>query len=81
MKTNLLNRVRNQLADASIKQWFSVKRSSNLNTKSAKACPNIELVDLMLGTQSFIATPEMEKQELLYFIDFFNVMLNEVSAK
>jgi len=77
----LLNQARTQLADVSNKQWFSDNLQSSLIAKSAQVCPNIALVDLMLGTQSFIATPEMEKQELLYFIDFLNVSINGMLTK
>lgn len=78
---SLLNQVQNQLGDASNEQWFSENLQSKLSAKSAQVCPNIALVDLMLGTQSFILTPEMEKQELLYAIDFLNVSINGMLTK
>jgi hypothetical protein len=77
----LLNQARTQLADVSNKQWFSENLQSSLSVKSAQVCPNIALVDLMLGTQSFILTPEMNKQELLYVIDFLNVSINGMLTK
>lgn len=77
----LLDQVRNQLADASKKQWFSENLQSSLSAKSAQVCPNIALVDLMLGTQSFILTPELDKQELLNVIDFLNVSINGMLTK
>lgn len=77
----LLDQVRTHLADASNKQWFSENLQSSLNVKSAQVCPNVALVDLVLGTQSFILTPEMEKQELLYVIDFLNVSINGMLTK
>jgi hypothetical protein len=77
----LLNQARTQLADVSNKQWFSENLQSSLSAKSAQVCPNVALVDLMLGTQSFILTPEMEKQELLYVIDFLNVSINGMLTK
>jgi hypothetical protein len=77
----LLNQVRTQLADASNKQWFSENLQSSLSAKSAQVCPNIALIDLMLGTQSFIVTPEIEKQELLYVIDVLNVSINGMLTK
>jgi hypothetical protein len=77
----LLNQARTQLADASNKQWFSENLQSSLSAKSAQVCPNVALVDLMLGTQSFILTPEMDKQELLYIIDFLNVSINGMLTK
>ena len=77
----LLNQVRTQLADASNKQWFSENLQSSLSAKSAQVCPNIALVDLMLSTESFILTPEMDKQELLYVIDFLNVSINGMLTK
>ena len=77
----LLNQVRTQLGDASNKQWFSENLQSSLSAKSAHVCPNIALVDLMLGTQSFILTSEMDKQELLYVIDFLNVSINGMLTK
>ena len=77
----LLNQARTQLADVSNKQWFSENLQSSLSVKSAQVCPNIVLVDLMLGTQSFILTPEMNKQELLYVIDFLNVSINGMLTK
>jgi hypothetical protein len=78
---SLLTEARTQLADASNKQWFSENLQSSLSAKSAQACPNIALIDLMLGTQSFILTPEMEKQELLYAIEFLNVSINGMLTK
>jgi hypothetical protein len=77
----LLDQVRTQLADASNKQWFSENLQSSLNAKSAQVCPNVALVDLMLGTQSFTLTPEMDKQELLHAIDFLNVSINGMLTK
>lgn len=77
----LLNQVRTQLADASKKQWFSENLQSSLSAKSAQVCPNIALVDLMLGTQSFILTQDMDKQELLGVIDFLNVSINGMLTK
>jgi hypothetical protein len=77
----LLNEVRIQLTDASNKKWFSENLQSSLNAKSAQVCPNVALVDLMLGTHSFIPTPEMDKQELLYVIDFLNVSINGMLTK
>jgi hypothetical protein len=77
----LLNQVSTQFGDASNKQWFSENLQSSLSAKSAQVCPNIALIDLMLGTQSFILTPEMDKQELLYVIDFLNVSINGMLTK
>jgi hypothetical protein len=77
----LLNQLQNQLGDASNKQWFSENLQSSLSAKSAQVCPNIALVDLMLSTESFILTPEMDKQELLYVIDFLNVSINGMLTK
>lgn len=77
----LLNEARTQLSEASNKQWFSENLQSSLSAKSAQVCPNIALVDLMLGSQSFILTPEMDKQELLYVIDFLNVSINGMLTK
>jgi hypothetical protein len=77
----LLKQVRTQLGDASNKQWFSENLQSSLSAKSAQVCPNIALVDLMLSTESFILTPEMDKQELLYVIDFLNVSINGMLTK
>ena len=77
----LLNQVRTQLADAANKQWFSENLQSSLSAKSAQVCPNIALVDLMLSTESFILTQDMEKQELLHVIDFLNVSINGMLTK
>jgi hypothetical protein len=77
----LLKEVRSQLMDASNKQWFSENLQSSLSAKSAQVCTNIALVDLMLSTDSFILTPEMDKQELLYVIDFLNVSINGMLTK
>ena len=77
----LLNQVRTQLADASNMQWFSENLQSSLSAKSAQVCPNIALVDLMLSSQSFILTQDMDKQELLYAIDFLNVSINRMLTK
>ncbi len=78
---SLLNEARTQLGDASNKQWFSENLQSSLSAKSAHVCPNIPLIDLMLGTQSFILTPEMDKQELFYAIEFLNVSINGMLMK
>jgi hypothetical protein len=77
----LLNQVHTQLGDAANKQWFSDNLQSSLIAKSAQVCPNIALVDLMLSTESFILTPEMDKQELLHVIDFLNVSINGMLTK
>ncbi|MEJ6582805.1 MAG: hypothetical protein QNL29_02055 [Crocinitomicaceae bacterium] len=77
----LLNQVQNHLGDASNMQWFSENLQSSLSAKSAQVCPNIALVDLMLGTQSFVLTQDMDKQELLYVIDFLNVSINGMLTK
>ena len=77
----LLNQVRTQLADASNKQWFSENLQRSLSAKSAQVCPNIALVDLMLGTQPFTLTQDMDKQELLHAIDFLNVSINGMLTK
>ena len=77
----LLNQVRTQLGDAANKQWFSDNLQSSLIAKSAQVCPNIALVDLMLNSQSFILTQEMDKQELLHVIDFLNVSINGMLTK
>jgi hypothetical protein len=77
----LLDQVRTQLADASKKQWFSENLQSSLSAKSAQVCPNIALVDLMLSSQSFILTQDMNKQELLHVIDFLNVSINGMLTK
>lgn len=77
----LLNQVRTQLADASNKQWFSENLQSSLSAKSAQVCPNTALVDLMLSSQSFILTQDMDKQELLHVIDFLNVSINGMLTK
>jgi len=77
----LLNQVHTQLADAANKQWFSENLQSSLIAKSAQVCPNIALVDLMLSSQSFILTQDMEKQELLHVIDFLNVSINGMLTK
>ena len=77
----LLNQVQNQLGDASNMQWFSENLQSSLSAKSAQVCPNIALVDLMLSSQSFILTQDMDKQELLHAIDFLNVSINGMLTK
>ena len=77
----LLNQVRTQLGDAANKQWFSDNLQSSLIAKSAQVCPNIALVDLMLSSQSFILTQEMDKQELLHVIDFLNMSINGMLTK
>lgn len=77
----LLNEARTQLSEASNKQWFSENLQSSLSAKSAQVCPNIALVDLMLSSQSFILTQDMDKQELLYVIDFLNVSINGMLTK
>tara|TARA_B110000908_G_C10052651_1_gene356883 strand:+ start:57 stop:575 length:519 start_codon:yes stop_codon:yes gene_type:complete len=78
----LLTQVQNHLEDASNMQWFSENLQSSLSAKSAQVCPNIALVDLVMGTQSFILTPEMDKQELLYAIDFLkNMSFNGMLTK
>jgi len=77
----LLNQVQNQLADASNMQWFSENLQSSLSAKSAQVCPNIRLLEFMLGNESFVCGPNIEKQELLYAIDFLNVSINGMLTK
>ena len=77
----LLNQVRTQLADASNMQWFSENLQSSLTAKIAQVCPNIRLLEFMLGNESFVCAPNMEKQELLYAIDFLNVSINGMLTK
>lgn len=77
----LLNQVQNQLGDASNMQWFSENLQSSLSAKSAQVCPNIRLLEFMLGNESFVCAPNMEKQELLYAIDFLNVSINGMLTK
>jgi hypothetical protein len=77
----LLNQVRTQLADASNKQWFSENLQSSLTAKIAQVCPNIPVLTLMLGNEPFVCTPNMDKQELLYAIDFLNVSINGMLTK
>jgi hypothetical protein len=77
----LLNQARTLLADASNKQWFSENLQSNLRNKSAQVCPNVHLLELMMGDESFVCAPNMEKQELLYVIDFLNVSINGMLTK
>ena len=77
----LLNQVQNQLGDASNKQWFSENLQSSLTAKIAQVCPNIRLLEFMLGNESFVCAPNMEKQELLYAIDFLNVSINGMLTK
>ena len=77
----LLNQVRTQLADASNMQWFSENLQSSLSAKSAQVCPNIRLLEFMLGNESFVCGPNIEKQELLYAIDFLNVSINGMLTK
>ena len=82
LKINLLlNQVRTQLSEASNKQWFSENLQSSLSAKSAQVCPNIRLLEFMLGNESFVCAPNMEKQELLYAIDFLNVSINGILTK
>ena len=82
LKINLLlNQVRTQLSEASNKQWFSENLQSSLSAKSAQVCPNIRLFEFMLGNESFVCAPNMEKQELLYAIDFLNVSINGMLTK
>ena len=82
LKINLLlNQVRTQLSEASNKQWFSENLQSSLSAKSAQVCPNIRLLEFMLGNESFVCAPNMEKQELLYAIDFLNVSINGMLTK
>ena len=77
----LLNQVRTQLADASNKQWFSENLQSRLTAKIAQVCPNIPVLTLMLGNEPLVCTPNMDKQELLYAIDFLNVSINGMLTK
>ncbi len=77
----LLNQVQNQLGDASNKQWFSENLQSSLTAKIAQVCPNIPVLTLMLGNEPFVCTPNMDKQELLYAIDFLNVSINGMLTK
>jgi septal ring factor EnvC (AmiA/AmiB activator) len=77
----LLTEVRNQLAIDSNKEWFSQNLEKSLRQKSEQVCPNIPVLTLMFGNESFVCTPKMDKQELLYIIDFLNVSINGMLTK
>ena len=77
----LLTEVRNQLAIESNKEWFSQNLEKSLRQKSEQVCPNIPVLTLMFGNESFVCTPGMDKQELLYAIEFLNVSINGMLTK
>lgn len=77
----LLKEVRSQLQDVSNKKWFEENLQNSLRMKSAQVCPSVHLLDLMLGSNPFVYSSELDKQELLYAIEFLNVSLNGMLTK
>lgn len=77
----LLKEVRNQLLEVSNAQWFEENLQNSLRMKSAQACPNIGLIGLIKGNEPFVSTSKMDKQELLYAIEFLNVSINGMLTK
>ena len=77
----LLSLVRASLVVESNAAKFHENLEQSIRMKSEQVCPNIALMDLIKGSTPFTASSEMDKQELLYVIDFLNVVLNELSAK
>lgn len=77
----LLKEVRIQLRDVSNKKWFEENLQNSLRMKSAQVCPSVHLLDLMLGSNPFVYSSKLDKQELLYAIEFLNVSLNGMLTK
>jgi hypothetical protein len=77
----LLKEVRSQLRDGSNLLWFEENLQSSLRMKSAQACPSVHLIELVRGNEAFVVTPNMDKQELLYAIEFLNVSINGMLTK
>jgi hypothetical protein len=77
----LLKDVRSQLRDASNLLWFEENLQNSLRLKSAQACPSVHLIELVRGNEAFVVTPNMDKQELLYAIEFLNVSINGMLTK
>lgn len=77
----LLKEARSQLQDVSNRKWLEENLQNSLRMKSAQVCPNVQLLDLMFGNEPFTASSNMDKQELLYAIDFLNVSLNGMLTK
>jgi len=78
---NLLTEVRKQLANDANKEWFSQNLEKSIHQKAEQACPSIPVLTLMLGNEPFVCTPGMDKQELLYAIEFLNVSINGMLTK
>lgn len=78
---NLLMEVRKQLANDSNKEWFIQNLEKSLRQKVEQVCPNIPVLNLMFINEPFVCTPDMDKQELLYAIEFLNVSINAMLTK
>lgn len=78
---NLLTELRKQLVDDSNKAWFAENLEKSLGVKSDEVCPNVHLLELMMGNETFVCAPNINKQELLHAIDLLNVSLNGMLTK
>lgn len=77
----LLTLVRAALVVESNAAKFHENLEQPIRMKSQQVCLSIGLMDLIKGSAPFTASPETEKQELSYAVDFLSVVLNELSAK
>ena len=77
----LLNQVRNQLQDASNAKWFEENLQNSLRMKSEQACPDVQLLELILGSSPFVCSSKSDKQDMLYAIEFLNVSINGMLTK
>jgi hypothetical protein len=77
----LLTLVRTALVVESNAAKFHENLEQSIRMKSEQVCPSIALMDLIKGAAPFTASPETGKQELIYAVEFLNVVLNEMSAK
>jgi hypothetical protein len=78
---SLLKEARILLAEESNKQWFQENLEKGLRQKSEQVCPNLPVLTLMFGNDPFVCTPNMDKQELFYAIEFLNVSINGMLTK
>jgi hypothetical protein len=77
----LLSLVRKALVIESNASKFHEKLEQSIRMKSEQVCPSIGLMDLIKGTAPFTASPNMDKRELNYTVEFLSVVLNEMSAE
>jgi hypothetical protein len=76
----LLRELRAMVTQPDTKNLFQEKLRIVTPSNNEQVCTNIQLLDLINNSDEFIISPNLEKKEILSFIDFLYVMLNEMRA-